>query len=131
MGDPNFEYDRLVALKYNLYTQNPSRPKEFSIGDEHYLQFTEVDCSAASIHDITEGTDNTKHQFDVHFVEAAETILAETWQVRQQKFRIQERLAREERLAKLQIKEPPSRSATARCAPGRPLRGIGRLISPW
>ena len=87
-----------MALKYNLYMQNPSGPKEFSLDNEQYLEFTEVDGSAASVHDKTEGPDNTKHQFGVHFIQAAETILADIWPVKQQKLRIQERLARDEKL---------------------------------
>ena len=39
-GDANVYYGSIVAQKYNIYMQNPSGPKEFSLGDEQYLQFT-------------------------------------------------------------------------------------------
>jgi hypothetical protein len=63
--------------------------------------FTGVDGFDASILDKTEGPDNTKLQCEVQFVEAVKKILPEAWQVRQERQRIQDRLAREERLAKL------------------------------
>jgi hypothetical protein len=61
--------------------------------------FTEEDGSAASIFDKTEGPDRKKLQYEVKFVDARqETILTETWHMKQQRQQKQDRLAREERL---------------------------------
>ena len=96
--DPNAYYDHIVAQKYNTFMQDPSGIMEFNLGDHQFLQFTEDDGSAASIFDKSEGPDSKKIQYEVQFVDAEETILTDTWHMKQQRLQTQDRLAREERL---------------------------------
>jgi hypothetical protein len=77
---------------------DPSGIMEFNLGDHQFLLFTEEDGSAASIFDKSEGPYRKKLQCEVKFFDAEETILTETWHMKQQRQQKQDRLAREERL---------------------------------